>query len=375
MGIGLALIGRSLHRDEWIVLGLCGALLHVWNHALFKALLFLSAGSVIHATHTREIDHLGGLGRKMPWTAGLFLIGAVAICGLPPLNGFVSEFFLYLGFFSTVRETVEPVYGAAAFAAPILALIGALAVACFVKVFTTIFLGTPRSTHSDHASESKLAMIAPMVVLAACCLIIGLAPQGLPLVLDRSVRAWAPEIGERLPLLSEVAPLWSIGMVAVSLVVAILLGSVAFGIRLRATTVTATTTWGCAYVQPSPRMQYTSSSFAQMLVALFAKALLPITQCAPHQRLVPFVISVSQRDARCRPGSRDSAGVSTNGLADEPPPSRATWQYPVVLVVRVRRAAVAFALEIRGVNYVRSLVMDAARCRGAGCRAAAIGRH
>ena len=211
MGIGLALIGRSLHRDEWIVLGLCGALLHVWNHALFKALLFLSAGSVIHATHTREIDHLGGLGRKMPWTAGLFLIGAVAICGLPPLNGFISEFFLYLGFFSTVRETVAPVYGAAAFAAPILALIGALAVACFVKVFTTIFLGTPRSTHSDHASESKLAIIAPMVVLAACCLIIGLAPQGLPLILDRSVRAWAPEIGERLPLLSDVAPLSSIG--------------------------------------------------------------------------------------------------------------------------------------------------------------------
>ena len=177
---------------------------------------------------------------------GLFLIGAVAICGLPPLNGFVSEFFLYLGFFSTVRETAKPVYGAVAFAAPILALIGALAVACFVKVFATIFLGTARSTHSDHASESKLAMLAPMVVLAACCLTIGLAPQGLPLVLDRSVRAWAPEIGERLPLLSDVAPLSSIGMVAVSLVVAILLGSVAFGIRLRATTVTATTTWGCA---------------------------------------------------------------------------------------------------------------------------------
>jgi hydrogenase-4 component B len=93
MGIGLALIGRSLNRYDWIVLGMSGALLHVWNHALFKALLFLSGGSVIHATHTREIDHLGGLAKRMPWTAGLFLIGAVAICGLPPLNGFISEFF------------------------------------------------------------------------------------------------------------------------------------------------------------------------------------------------------------------------------------------------------------------------------------------
>jgi hydrogenase-4 component B len=223
----------------------------------------------------------------MPWTAVLFLIGAVAICGLPPLNGFISEYFLYLGFFSTIRETVEPVYGAAAFAAPILALTGALAVACFVKVFTTIFLGTPRSTHSDHVSESKMAIIAPMVVLAACCLIIGLAPQGLPLILDRSIREWVPEIGERLPLLSDIAPLWSIGMVAVSLVVAILLGSVAFGSRLRATTVSVTATWGCAYRRPSPRMQYTSSSFAQMLLGLFGKALLPITHAPRINALFP----------------------------------------------------------------------------------------
>lgn len=281
MGIGLALIGRSLNRYDWIVLGLSGALLHVLNHALFKALLFLSGGSVIHATHTREIDRLGGLAKRMPWTAGLFLIGAVAICGLPPLNGFISEFFLYLGFFSTVLETAKPVYGAAAFAAPVLALIGALAVACFVKVFTTVFLGSARSAHSDHAREATFAMIGPMVVLAACCLTIGLAPQGLPLALDRSVKAWAPEISERLPPLAEVAPLSSMGIVAVSLAVAILVGGIALGMRLRFSAATATTTWGCAYIQPSPRMQYTSSSFAQMLVALFAKALLPITH-APH---------------------------------------------------------------------------------------------
>jgi hydrogenase-4 component B len=287
MGLGLALIGRSLNREELIVLGLSGALLHVWNHALFKALLFLSAGSVIHATHTREIDDLGGLARRMRWTSVLFLIGAVAICGLPPLNGFISEFFLYLGFFSTVRETAKPAYGAVAFAAPILALIGALAVACFVKVFTTVFLGTPRSKHSDHASESTFAMLAPMVVLAACCLIIGLAPQRLPVVLDRSVRAWAPQIGERLPSLIDVAPLWSIGMVAVSLLVAILIGSVVFSIRLRATAVTAAHTWGCGYVHPTPRMQYTSSSFAQMIVGFFANVLMPNTNTPRIDSLFP----------------------------------------------------------------------------------------
>jgi hypothetical protein len=105
MGLGLALIGRSLGRTDWIILGMCGCLLHVWNHALFKALLFLSAGSVIHATHTREIDHLGGLARAMPQTALCFLVGAVAICGLPPLNGFVSEVFVS-GPFDTLERAV-----------------------------------------------------------------------------------------------------------------------------------------------------------------------------------------------------------------------------------------------------------------------------
>ena len=102
MGIGLAMIGRSLGRADWVVLGLGGSLLHVWNHALFKALLFLSAGSVIHSVHTRDIDQLGGLAKAMPWTSLCFLVGSVAICGLPPLNGFVSEFLIYLGLFGTI---------------------------------------------------------------------------------------------------------------------------------------------------------------------------------------------------------------------------------------------------------------------------------
>lgn len=287
MGLGLALIGRSLDRDELIVLGLSGALLHVWNHALFKALLFLSAGAVIHATHTREIDQLGGLARRMRWTSNLFLVGAVAICGLPPLNGFVSEFFLYLGFFCTVREAAKPVYGAVVFAAPTLALIGALAVVCFVKVYATVFLGTPRSKQSDHASEATLAMLAPMVVLAVCCLTIGLAPQVLTIVLDRGVKAWAPPISERLPLLIDVAPLRSVGTVAVWLLVANFLGGVALCIRLRATGATVAHTWGCGYVQPTARMQYSSSSFAQMIIGFFAKVLLPITNAPRIDTMFP----------------------------------------------------------------------------------------
>ena len=170
LGIGLALLGRSQGRAEWIILGLSGALLHVWNHALFKGLLFLTAGSIIHGVETREIDQLGGLAKRMPRTSICFVIGALAVCGLPALNGFVSEFLIYLGLFDTLKTDKGSAFAAAALAAPILAMIGALAVACFVKLFGAVFLGTPRSEHSRHAHESGLSMIGPMSVLAACCL-------------------------------------------------------------------------------------------------------------------------------------------------------------------------------------------------------------
>ncbi len=104
MGLGLALIGRAVHQPLWVLLGICGGMLHVWNHALFKSLLFLGAGSVIHGVGTREIDVMGGLSKRMPTTANCFLIGAVAICGLPPLNGFVSEILIYLGLFHVAQR-------------------------------------------------------------------------------------------------------------------------------------------------------------------------------------------------------------------------------------------------------------------------------
>ena len=195
MGIGLALLGRALGQGEWIVLGLAAALLHVCNHALFKSLLFFSAGSVIHAVHTRQIDQLGGLAKAMPRTALFFLIGALAICGLPPLNGLVSELFLYLGLFRTLGASSAGgvSWAGAAFAAPALALIGALALACFVKAFGAVFLGTPRTERAEAVHESGPLMLGPMTILAACCLLIGLAPLLTAPLLDRGVSAWAPE--------------------------------------------------------------------------------------------------------------------------------------------------------------------------------------
>ena len=275
MGVGLALVGKSLGRVEWIVLGLSGALLHVWNHALFKALLFLSAGSVIHVVHTREIDHLGGLAKKMPRTALCFLVGAVAICGLPPLNGFVSEFLIYLGLFGTLGNGDGPSFAGAAFAAPMLALIGALAVACFVKVFGAVFLGTARSEHARHAHESPPTLLGPMGVLVACCFVIGLAPRLVAPVLGKAVAAWAPELRDPMPHLTTLAPLDWIGVMGLLLLAALLLASLVLWTRLRRSVVEPGVTWGCGYAAPTSRMQYTSSSFAQILVGLFGWVLRP----------------------------------------------------------------------------------------------------
>ena len=250
-------------------------MLHVWNHALFKALLFLSAGSVIHAVHTREIDHLGGLAKPMPWTALCFLIGAVAICGLPPLNGFVSEFLIYLGLFRTLGNREGTSFAEAALAAPALALIGALAVACFVKVYGAVFLGTARSDHARHAHESPPTMIAPMGVLAACCFVIGLGPLLVAPILGQAVSAWDPGLKDAGPCLIALAPLGWITVMGLLLTAGLFVVGVLLGFRLRSSVVEKGTTWGCGYIAPTPRMQYTSSSFAQMVVGLFAWALRP----------------------------------------------------------------------------------------------------
>jgi hydrogenase-4 component B len=257
-------------------------------------LLFFSAGSVIHAAHTREIDRLGGLAKRMPATALCFLVGAVAICGLPPLNGFVSEFLIYLGLFGTVvawsgdhATTVQPSFAGAALAAPALALIGALAVACFVKVYGAVFLGTPRSEPARHGHESPASMLGPMGVLVAGCVAIGLVPVLVAPVLGKAVSAWDPAVYGAGTRLVALAPLGWLTVMGVLLIAALLLGGVGLWLRLRWSVVEVGPTWGCGYVAPTPRMQYTSSSFAEMLVGLFGWALRPRTHRPKDLPLFP----------------------------------------------------------------------------------------
>lgn len=269
MGIGLALVGRSLGCVDWVVLGLAGALLHVWNHGLFKALLFFSAGSAIHAAHTRDMDHMGGLARSMPFTSLCFAVGAVAICGLPPLNGFVSEWLVYLASFRSLGIGQSVAWPVGAFAAPVLALIGALALACFVKAFGTVFLGTPRAGHPVAAPEAGWRMRGPMLVLGACCVFIGVLPLVVAPVVDIGIRAWAHSPGSALPPVASLAPLGWVSAGALVLAGLVALAGRGLARRLAAAPLRSAGTWDCGYARSLPRAQYTASSYAQILGGLF----------------------------------------------------------------------------------------------------------
>jgi len=309
LGLGTGLLGTSTGSSMLIVLGFGGALLHVVNHALFKGLLFLGAGAVLHGTGTLEINHLGGLLKRMPWTAVIFLIGAVAISGLPPLNGFVSEFLIFFGAFkgglSTVGEIAVPLLALIAG----LALIGGLAVACFTKAFGIVFLGEPRSEHVSHAHEAGWTMRLPMLVLAAGCILIGLlAPVvvgSLQTVLESFTQLEPAAVSENLAAVADPLKWVVIGTLAFLL---LLLALVLLRRGLLAgRRVEQSTTWGCGYAQPTPRMQYTASSFAQPLMDLFRpllgtkKTVVPPRGFFPAEAVLKTVTLDISREEMYRP--------------------------------------------------------------------------
>lgn len=272
IGLGFAMVAATQSADAapWGRLALAGGLLHVWNHGLFKALLFLGAGSVLHATGTREMSRLGGLWRAMPWTAALFALGAAAISGLPPLNGFVSEWLVYLGLFEAVASH-GPSAWAAIPAAILLGVTGALALACFVKVCGVVFLGAPRSESAAHAHESGPAMRGAMLVLAGGCVGIGLAPWAFWPALERAMNAWQPGWAGVVTT----APLVTLS--GLHLALAVLAAAAAWLLWRRAhhRGLKRAMTWDCGYATPTARMQYTAGSFAGIITEWFAWILRP----------------------------------------------------------------------------------------------------
>ena len=289
MGAGLALVGRSAGLPGLVVLGLAGAGLHVVNHALFKGLLFLGAGALHHATGTRELDLLGGLSRRMPVTAALFLVGAVAISGLPPLNGFASE---WLVFMASLRAVVGggppgslPLAASplplAGLAAPALALVGGLAAACFAKVFGTVFLGHPRSAHAEAAHEAPATMLAPMAALALGCIAIGLVPALCLPALTAVAVEWSHLPPELLEGPAGQAMAAAGGLSLAALLLLALVGVLAAWRRRRGGEPAHAPTWGCGYAYPTARMQYTGSSFTEALVLRFGWVFFPRKRVEP----------------------------------------------------------------------------------------------
>jgi hydrogenase-4 component B len=276
LGLGLGTLGKSAGHPVLALLGFAGALLHVLNHSLFKGLLFLGAGAVAQATGSRDLERMGGLARRMPVTAAAFLTGAWAICGLPPLNGFVSEWLIYLAAFRGLALP-RPVWSVLALAA--LAMIGALAAACFAKVYGVVFLGSPRTPEAAQASEPPASMRGPMLALAGACLAIGAGPALLAPALGRAAAALLGPDRAALALadgtlgLARIAHLGLLSALALPLLGA---GALLFAwSRRRAGSSGQQPTWDCGYAAGSPRIQYTASSFADGLVGALRFALWP----------------------------------------------------------------------------------------------------
>jgi hydrogenase-4 component B len=304
IGVGLAMIlwRREAAAGGLATVALTAALLHTVNHAAFKGLLFLGAGSVLCRTHLRNMEELGGLARRMPWTAGLFLLGAIAISALPPLNGFVSEWLTFQALLGGARRFHGPAGLGIVFSAAMLALTGGLAAACFAKAFGVTFLGRPRTAHAEHAVEAPPSMIAGMVWLAAVCVALGVAPGYAMRLLDAPTAALlhgpgaSAVVTARGPLVLSAAPTPSATdgtAISMTMAAALLaaLSAAAWGLRRgwRRVPPRPAPTWTCG-MSPTARFDYTATAFAKPLRLVFAALYRPRRAVTRGTAGTPYVV-------------------------------------------------------------------------------------
>ncbi|MFT5698293.1 MAG: hydrogenase-4 component B [Desulforhopalus sp.] len=266
IGLGIGMIGIASDNAVMASFGFAGALLHVLNHSIFKTLLFLGAGAVLHKAGGKHLDQLGGLMKRMPTTGKTFLVGSVSISGLPPFNGFVSEFLIYYGAFHGLT------LGGSSFIFIMLAIIslsiiGGLAVACFSKVVGVVFLGEPRAEKAAAATEAGFTVTLPMIILAASSLLIGLFPEPFIMLVFQGLQSI-----KTLPLVEAAEVTVVAGNLAfiARLFLAIFLLSVLlrkfFYLKKE---ITQGPTWGCGFTQPTVKMQYTGTSYGMSIVDFF----------------------------------------------------------------------------------------------------------
>lgn len=270
MGIGIGLIGKGIREPEIMFLGFAAALLHTLNHSLYKSLLFFVAGNIYQLTHTRNMEHLGGLIKTIPISAFFFLCGSLAIGGLPPFNGFISKFLLYSSLIESIKIDGFQLNIILVGCIAGLAIVGGISILTFTKSFSVMFLGIPRFKHKHHSRETLSLAHLPFFIALLSMLAIGFFPSLIMVPMQRIVFVIAPE----LPVANTFAMInTSVSNVGVASAVLILLIVSVYLIRNRISTKQATTyspTWGCGYVAPNSRMQYTGKSFSKTLAKLFA---------------------------------------------------------------------------------------------------------
>ncbi len=273
-GIGIGMLGLCHNNFNIAFIGFAGGILHILNHSIFKELLFFGAGNIYTKTHTRNMELLGGLAKYMPQSAGLFLIGAVAICGLPPFNGFVSEILIYYGMLKGLAIGNFVNFIILMFAFSSLAFVGTMAILCFTKAYSTIFLGTPRS-EINAKEECSLSMILPMRVLAIFIVAIGVFPEIIfNKILLKPVLSLI-NIEHQIKVFHPAEPLLMAVSACTTAFIIFLLIFILLKSKLAKGKITLQNTWGCGYNKPNNRMQYTGSSYASpflsMLKPLFKK--------------------------------------------------------------------------------------------------------
>jgi formate hydrogenlyase subunit 3/multisubunit Na+/H+ antiporter MnhD subunit len=277
IGIGIGCIGLGATNKWMAILGFTGAMLHTLNHSLFKSLLFYSTGNVLHAAGTVNIEHLGGLMKKMPYTALLFLVAAVAICGLPPLNGFISEFVILGGLYNWLYSASLLSMIAIVFSIGGLIFIGGLAILCFTKAFSIVFLGNPHETRNFEIQETGSWQLFPMYLTVIFMILIGLFPSLFIAVLQKPVNLFTHHIVFNLNLI-KVGALDSLKIVNWLFLGMILSVIALYFLRKRISgkrEISTDVTWGCGYNGSSGKMQYSAGSFARSYSKL-AKPILDI---------------------------------------------------------------------------------------------------
>ena len=272
IGIGIGMLGLTFNCTPIAILGFGGGILHILNHSIFKELLFLAAGSIYTKTHTRNIEILGGLIKTMSKTSILFLIASIAICGLPPFNGFVSEFLIYFSMLKGLTINNISTFIILVLAIAGLALVGTMAILCFTKAFSIIFLGQARSEAAKNVKEdTTISFIFPMSILGLFIILIGVFPQ---YVFDFMLKPISIFTGEITFDVSPIIKLMqNISTIAICLIASIL---VVFAVKyILKNKNEKYVTWGCGYNKPTSRMQYSASSYASpfitMLTPLFKK--------------------------------------------------------------------------------------------------------